>query len=55
VVDAGDRVLPWGYARAQSNEGDEMNLLVVAPPPNGRRSLAGDEVERPSSQMHGAT
>jgi hypothetical protein len=41
-------------ACAQSNEDGEVNLLVVAPPPNGRRSLAGGEAERQSSQVNGA-
>ena len=45
---------PRGRVCAQSNEGDETNLLVVAPPPNGRRSLAGGETERQSSRAYDA-
>jgi hypothetical protein len=48
VVDDGAGVpgLPQGRARACSNEGNEVNLLVAAPLGNGHRSTAAGEERR---------
>jgi hypothetical protein len=51
---AGDTKFPRGHAWVRWNEDNEANLAVVAPPPNGRRSLAGGETERQSSRVYGA-
>jgi hypothetical protein len=41
---------PRGCEWVRWKEDDEVNLAVVAPPPNGRRNLAGGETERQSSR-----
>jgi hypothetical protein len=47
---AGVGGLPRVRVCAHTNEEDEVNRLVVAPPRYGRRSLAGGGTERQSSR-----
>ena len=48
---AGATGVPRGCAWLCWNEDSEGILVMVAPPPDGRRSLAGDGIERQSSRV----
>jgi hypothetical protein len=45
-IDAGESALSRGRARAQMNEGDATELLVVAPLRFGHRSVLSGEIPR---------
>jgi hypothetical protein len=54
VENGGDaRGLPRMLARAGSNQGGMLNEIVVEPPTNGRRNLAGGKAERRRTRING--
>jgi hypothetical protein len=52
---AGVGLLPRTRACAGSTQGDALSHKVAAPLANRHRSFAGDEAERGSLQVYGAT